>query len=168
MTVHSWARQAFRLAGIPLLLLAAYACEKLDLTPLPERRKVALCCAQPTTPSVLTADAPDAGAGPAPASLTVESHGGEQLYQSYGCALCHGEQGHGDGQLARSLHVRPRDLHDRTAYTRGTSVAAVSATIEHGIPGAGMPPHAFIPAAERERLARYVLSLRNQRQGGRG
>ncbi len=37
---------------------------------------------------------------------------GKALYTKYGCAVCHGRNGHGNGQIARTLNPRPRDFHD--------------------------------------------------------
>ena len=44
---------------------------------------------------------------------------GKQLYHSYGCALCHGWDGKGDGINAQKFDPPPTDFHDPKAYLHG-------------------------------------------------
>ncbi len=90
---------------------------------------------------------------------------GQFLYKKYGCAVCHGRNGHGNGQIARTLNPRPRDFHDPTVYKYGRSVAAVSRTILKGAlneRGMGMPGYPQIPEEEREVIAIFIVSLQGR------
>ena len=115
------------------------------------------CCAPPAV--LETAPVPPTSAT-APAISAAGLQQGRLLFGSYGCALCHGESGAGDGRLAHSLPTRPRDLRDPAAFRQGTSVAAISSSIARGVPGTSMPAHGFIPPADRELLASFILSFR--------
>lgn len=163
---------------LPWALAAALAvaagCAKADLAARrparaeecsPVHAAVAATPAPAPLPPAVPAQASTAGSAKASmtssakASTASELARGSELFRSYGCALCHGPGGRGDGRLAATLRTRPRDLRDLAAYTQGTSVAAIASTIEHGIARSGMPAHPFVPPPERELLARYVLSL---------
>lgn len=86
---------------------------------------------------------------------------GKSLYDRYGCAVCHGPQGHGDGPVARSLNPKPRDFRDPDAFRNGRSLGAISETILKGVmrKGVGMPGYPHIPEEERRAIAAYVASL---------
>lgn len=101
-------------------------------------------------------------APPPPAPPVV--HDGAALFVENGCAACHGREGHGDGPSGRGAAFRPRDLADVASYRRGTSVQAIAATIATGVEGdgGGMPAFAHIPAAEREAIAQYIVSLQKK------
>lgn len=135
----------------------AIRCATLGLTPVAEAQPIPRSPIPPIPPS-----------GPERASTAAELQHGSGLFRSYGCVLCHGAAGRGDGRIAATLRNRPRDLRDLAAFEQGTSVAAISATIERGIVPSGMPAHAFIPPPERELLARYILSLSDTRHLTRG
>ncbi|MDP6967701.1 MAG: c-type cytochrome [Gammaproteobacteria bacterium] len=73
-----------------------------------------------------------------------DAMGGEEIYQ-FRCAVCHGEQGYGDGPAADYLYPRPRDF-SLGMYKYKTSPGSLPArdedlfeTIKHGLPGTGMP-----------------------------
>lgn len=57
----------------------------------------------------------------APPPLTYAQRQGQRLFRHY-CAVCHGDQGAGDGFNAWNLNPRPRDLAD-PAYQRAVSDA---------------------------------------------
>lgn len=69
---------------------------------------------------------------------------GKQLYQ-FRCAVCHGEEGLGDGPAADFLYPRPRDFSTATfkyKSTPGTEPARdddLFTTIKHGLNATGMP-----------------------------
>jgi mono/diheme cytochrome c family protein len=146
--------------GLALLLaLAAAGCAKVDLAaPKPVARKDD-CSPQHAAQEAAAVPPPVPQKVAARTSTADELRRGSALFQSYGCVLCHGPQGRGDGRIAATLRTPPRDLRDLAAFEQGTSVAAIAATIEHGIARSGMPAHAFVPPPERELLARYILSL---------
>ncbi len=86
---------------------------------------------------------------------------GKVLYDRYGCAVCHGVEGRGDGPVARSLNPRPRDFRDVRAFENGRSLGALSETIRAGVmkQGVGMPGYPHIPNEERRAIGAYVASI---------
>ncbi len=86
---------------------------------------------------------------------------GRDLYEHYGCGVCHGRGGRGNGPVAVHLNPAPRDLRNPDTYRNGASAASVERTIEKGIveKGRGMPGYPHIPASERRLIARYIVSL---------
>ncbi len=95
------------------------------------------------------------------------------LYESNGCASCHGPEGHGDGPVARSLEVKPTDFRYAAGFRNGSDEAAIAQTLMTGIAihhedsGGGVAHHDLVMPAfghlseqERRSLARYVISLR--------
>ena len=100
-----------------------------------------------------------------PQFTAAELEKGQALYKKYGCAVCHGRNGRGNGQIARTLNPRPRDFHDPTVYKYGRSVAAVSRTILKGAlneRGMGMPGYPQIPEGERKAIAAFIVSLQDR------
>ena len=101
----------------------------------------------------------------APQISTAQIEQGQALYKRYGCAVCHGATGRGDGQMARTLNPRPRDFHDPSAYKYGRSLEAISRIIAKGAlneRGMGMPGYPQIPEAELRAIAGYIVSLQTQ------
>ncbi|HUK34165.1 MAG TPA: cytochrome c [Vicinamibacterales bacterium] len=89
---------------------------------------------------------------------------GQQLYRGNGCATCHGPLGRGDGPVGRTLTPPPRDFRDAHAFKNGTSVEAIAQTLEDGLTrdGSQMPRFDHLSARERQSLALFVISIRNQ------
>ena len=84
---------------------------------------------------------------------------GKALFTRNGCAVCHGPEGRGDGQIAATLQPRPRDFRDPAAYKNGHSKAAIARTIQQGMPGTSMPGYRHLSAEQREQIAAYIHSL---------
>jgi mono/diheme cytochrome c family protein len=97
---------------------------------------------------------------------------GRTLYQTNGCASCHGRDGRGDGPQAATVPSRPIDLHDRSEYKRGLSEDAIAKTLADGIRigqstpqlhhtnhDLVMPKFDHLTEIERRSLALYVISL---------
>ena len=84
---------------------------------------------------------------------------GKALFTRNGCAVCHGPDGRGDGQIAATLKPPPRDFRDPAAYKNGHSKAAIARTIQKGMPGTSMPGYPHLSAEEREQIAAYIRSL---------
>lgn len=90
---------------------------------------------------------------------------GQRLYRVYGCALCHGMEGRGDGRDAQTLDVPPRDFRDEAAFRQGHSVGSIEQTIVSGVVdenGSPMPAFPDIPENDRRLIAEYVMSLVEQ------
>jgi len=99
---------------------------------------------------------------------------GRDLYQSNGCASCHGREGHGDGPLAPHLPAPPIDFRNVSLFKRGTTEAAIAKTlsegisVDHTIPALRlthhellMPKFDHLTTTQRRSIALYLISLRN-------
>jgi len=94
-----------------------------------------------------------------PPSFVQEGH---RLYTRYGCAVCHGLEGRGDGPVASTLRPGPRDFREGGAYRMGHDIVRIAGTLETGMPGSpSMPPFPHIKAAERFKIAMYIVSLQS-------
>jgi mono/diheme cytochrome c family protein len=111
--------------------------------------------------SVKTTGGPAAAPPAAPPSAAAVAKG-QTLFRSYGCAVCHGKEGHGDGLVARTLNPKPRNFHDASAYKLGGSVPQIANTIKNGVPGSQMAAYPQIPVQEREQIAAYLVSLQKK------
>lgn len=89
---------------------------------------------------------------------------GKALFTRNGCAVCHGPEGRGDGQVAVTLQPPPRDFRDPTAYKNGHTQAAIARTIQKGMPGTSMPGYPHLSAEEREQIAAYIRSLLEKKE----
>jgi cytochrome c oxidase cbb3-type subunit 2 len=104
-----------------------------------------------------------AAAADRPLSL-VDANAGKPLYVQE-CSACHGERGAGDGPAAAFLEPRPRDFTKHVFKLRTTPTGQppttddVLRTIARGIPGTAMPSFAFLPEADRRKIAAHVLRL---------
>lgn len=84
---------------------------------------------------------------------------GEAVYAA-NCALCHGDDGHGQGQASIGLEPPPADFADREWKTGDGSLAAIKNTIENGSPGTAMIGwKGTLTDAEIDAVARHVLSF---------
>lgn len=94
----------------------------------------------------------------------VDAERGEQLYLSYGCAACHGERGDGLGPGAALSGIKPRDLRDLGAYTKGSSIDEIARTIEIGVGFAGMPAYRDLPLDERRAIAIWIHAIAREKR----
>jgi mono/diheme cytochrome c family protein len=89
--------------------------------------------------------------------VSYEEEQGAFLYSRY-CAVCHGQEGRGDGFNAFNLDPRPRDLSDST-YMRALSDDQIVQTISGG--GRSVNKSPLMPAygwTLNKRQIRYVAS----------
>ena len=85
---------------------------------------------------------------------------GKALYTRYGCTVCHGMDGHGDGPVAYTLKPPPRDFRDPGAYRVGRDVVTIAGTLRDGMPDSpSMVPFPHIKDEECFKIAMYVASL---------
>lgn len=79
------------------------------------------------------------------------------------CAGCHGQDGRGDGPLARRLSGPPPDLRGtawrRVAPDERDPALALARIIKFGVPGTAMAGHEYLDDATVVSLAHYVRSL---------
>ena len=85
---------------------------------------------------------------------------GNSLYTRYGCTVCHGMDGRGDGPIAYTLKPPPRDFRELGAYRIGRDVVTIAGTLKDGIPdNRSMLPFTHMKDEERFKIAMYVASL---------
>ncbi|MBF0504393.1 MAG: DUF420 domain-containing protein [Candidatus Omnitrophica bacterium] len=86
---------------------------------------------------------------------------GYQLYLKYGCAVCHGKEGYGNGPAAKNLYYLPTNFHDLISYRAGTSRGQMKDVIRHGLreEDSIMPSFGHIPDQEQDRIVGFLLSL---------
>ncbi|MFO0705735.1 MAG: c-type cytochrome [Nitrospira sp.] len=98
---------------------------------------------------------------------------GQALYREFGCQVCHGDNGNGDGpeskaghlRDARDLRITATDLTDRTSLKNGASPRDLYRSIITGLDGTPMPSYADQFADHPDdvwNLVWYLLSLSEQ------
>lgn len=102
---------------------------------------------------------------PAAAAAAEDPRAARKLYRQV-CEECHGPQGHGDGEKARSLGIRARDFSHSSFKCRCTPSGALPTdddllrTVEQGLPGSPMTGHADdLSLEERRAVIAYVKTL---------
>ena len=85
---------------------------------------------------------------------------GRKLFLDH-CALCHGEQGNGQGMRKEGLTSPPRNFMD-AAWHRSTSPRRVFFAIREGVTGTSMPSWKSLSEQDAWDLTAYVLSRREQ------
>ncbi|MBS0152846.1 MAG: FTR1 family protein [Nitrospira sp.] len=83
---------------------------------------------------------------------------GELLFAQH-CAGCHGQQGKGDGPLAKGMDPAPRNFHDEPRMGQ-RSLYGLYNTITLGIPGTPMRAFNTLSEADRWALAFFTAGLR--------
>lgn len=89
---------------------------------------------------------------------------GKELYLSYGCALCHGRNGDGDGINSQKFNPPPTDFHNSKAYLHGQDKGSIRRSIRYGIreDSSIMPAFEDIPPEELDQIIRYLQSLQKK------
>lgn len=114
----------------------------------------------------VAAQQPDFGEGERTRTIATSSLGnarGVALYQK-NCAICHGENGDGQGKFAYLMNPRPRDFRsgDFKLTTTANQIPSdddLLRTISRGMPGSAMPPWNHLPEADLKALAQHVRSI---------
>jgi len=86
---------------------------------------------------------------------------GKELYLSYGCALCHGRNGSGDGINAQKFNPPPTNFHNSSAYLHGADGDSIRRSVQFGIKedNSIMPAFEDIPPEELDQIISYLKSL---------
>ena len=85
---------------------------------------------------------------------------GKALYSQYGCIVCHGINGQGDGPIALTLNPPPRDFRDLVGYRMGSDLVTIAKTLKEGIvDNPSMPPFSHLTDEVRFKIAMYVASI---------
>jgi cytochrome c oxidase cbb3-type subunit 2 len=77
------------------------------------------------------------------------------------CVNCHGAAGHGDGELASKLSLRPPDFsRDVWRHVHGAEAERqLTRIVKFGLPGTAMSGHEYLSDSEVVSLATYALNL---------
>jgi cytochrome c oxidase cbb3-type subunit 2 len=81
------------------------------------------------------------------------------------CAVCHGENGNGEGRAAGQLTVKPRDFRAGSFKFRSTPSGSLprdedlDATLVHGIRGTAMVPQRHLGGDERRAVIAYLKTF---------
>ena len=89
---------------------------------------------------------------------------GKELYLSYGCALCHGWTGRGDGINSQKFDPPPTNFQNPKAYLHGIDRDSIRRSIQYGIKedNSIMPAFEDIPPEEMEQIINYLQSLQRK------
>ncbi len=89
---------------------------------------------------------------------------GKELYISYGCALCHGKNGGGDGINSQKFDPPPTNFHNPKAYLHGHNRNSLRRSIQYGIKedNSIMPAFEDIPPEELDQIINYLQSLQEK------
>ena len=77
------------------------------------------------------------------------------------CAVCHGDNGAGDGPASSSLNPKPRNF-VTGKFKKGDSVKDIFNTVTKGLDGTAMASFSSLPEADRGAVAVYIASLRKK------
>jgi mono/diheme cytochrome c family protein len=90
---------------------------------------------------------------------------GKALYLSYGCALCHGWKGQGDGINSQKFDPSPTNFHNPKAYLHGIDQDSIRRSIQDGIKedNSIMPAFEDIPPEEMDQIIAYLQSLQKEK-----
>lgn len=88
---------------------------------------------------------------------------GRMLYTTY-CAVCHGDTGRGDGELADKLDPMPRDfslggVRLISSPNQAATDGDLFSTITEGMPGTAMPSWGHLSEGDRWALVGHIRSL---------
>jgi len=97
----------------------------------------------------------------ASADAVINANKGKELYLSYGCALCHGKNGSGDGINSQKFDPPPTNFQKSKAYLHGLDHDSLRRSIQYGIKedNSIMPAFEDIPPEEINQIINYLQSL---------
>ena len=78
------------------------------------------------------------------------------------CAMCHGNEGKGDGPAGAALNPKPRNFVEGK-WTQGEGIIAHYKVLQHGIPGSSMAAFAHFKPADRWAVLHYIESITNNK-----
>lgn len=82
---------------------------------------------------------------------------GQKLFMT-NCALCHGNEGKGDGPAGAGLNPKPRNMVEGK-WTQGSGVIAHFNVVTNGIPGTSMAAFKHFKVGDRWAIAHFVESI---------
>jgi mono/diheme cytochrome c family protein len=102
--------------------------------------------------------------GKAGADTATLNDKGKDLYLSYGCALCHGRNGDGNGISSQKFDPPPTNFHNPQAYLHGQDKNSMRRSIQYGIKEESsiMPAFEDIPPEELDQIISFLESLQKK------
>jgi mono/diheme cytochrome c family protein len=82
---------------------------------------------------------------------------GHQLF-AQNCAMCHGNEGKGDGPAGAALNPRPRNFVEGKWKKGGTRLGLMG-VLETGLPPSSMASYKHLPINDRWALVAYIRSI---------
>lgn len=82
---------------------------------------------------------------------------GQKVYMT-NCAMCHGNEGKGDGAAGAALNPKPRNLIEGK-WTQGEGVISHYNVLLNGIKGSSMASYSHFKSADRWALVHYIDSI---------
>src|SRR5437868_1531453 len=86
---------------------------------------------------------------------------GKKLFAT-NCAMCHGNEGKGDGAAGAGLNPKPRNMVEGK-WTQGDGVIAHFKVVTNGIPGSSMAAFGHFKAADRWAIIQFIDSITNNK-----
>lgn len=86
---------------------------------------------------------------------------GAKVYNT-NCAMCHGNEGKGDGAAGAALNPKPRNLVEGK-WTQGDGMISHFKVLQEGIKGTSMASYSHFKAADRWALVAYIDSITNNK-----
>lgn len=74
------------------------------------------------------------------------------------CAVCHGNEGKGDGPAGQALNPKPRNLVEGK-WTKGGDKIALFTTVSKGLPGTSMAAFGHLPVKDRWAIVQFIESI---------
>ncbi len=85
-------------------------------------------------------------------------HGKKVFAQN--CAMCHGNEGKGDGPAGQALNPKPRNLVEGP-WKKGGGYIGIYTVLLEGLPGTSMAAYAQLKSVDRWALVQFIDSITN-------
>lgn len=82
---------------------------------------------------------------------------GKKLFAA-NCAMCHGNEGHGDGPAGQALNPKPRNLVEGP-WKKGGGFIGLYNVLTEGIAGSSMASYGHLKSVDRWALVQYIDSI---------
>lgn len=84
---------------------------------------------------------------------------GQKLF-TQNCAMCHGNEGKGDGPAGQALNPKPRNLVEGP-WKKGGGFIGLFNVVTNGLPGTSMAAYGHLKVVDRWALVQFIDSITN-------